>query len=126
MRRRIAALTVAALLTGATGASAQLYAPQTLERYFRLEWEVTRGRKGPAIEGYVYNNGPRSVEHMRLQIERLDTSGKVVGSSTVWVLGSIPMDGRAYFGVSVPDATSYRVQVLSFDWTRGGAVGGGM
>ena len=126
MRRRIAALTVAALLTGATGASAQLYAPQTLERYFRLEWEVTRGRKGPAIEGYVYNNGPRSVEHMRLQIQRLDTSGKVVGSSTVWVLGSIPMDGRAYFGVSVPDATSYRVQVLSFDWTRGGAVGGGM
>jgi len=126
MRRRIAALTVAALLTGATGASAQLYAPQTLERYFRLEWEVARGRKGPAIEGYVYNNGPRSVEHMRLQIQRLDTSGKVVGSSTVWVLGSIPMDGRAYFGVSVPDATSYRVQVLSFDWTRGGAVGGGM
>ena len=126
MRGRIAALTVAALLTGATGASAQLYAPQTLERYFRLEWEVTRGRKGPAIEGYVYNNGPRSVEHMRLQIERLDTSGKVVGSSTVWVLGSIPMDGRAYFGVSVPDASSYRVQVLSFDWTRGGAVGGGM
>ena len=63
---------------------------------------------------------------MRLQIERLDTSGKVVGSSTVWVLGSIAMDGRAYFGVSVPDATSYRVQVLSFDWARGGAVGGGM
>jgi len=126
MQRRIAVLIAAALLTGATGVSAQLYAPQTLERYFRLEWEVTRGRKGPAIEGYVYNNGPRSVEHMRLQIERLDTSGKVVGSSTVWVLGSIPMDGRAYFGVSVPDATSYHVQVLSFDWARGGAVGGGM
>ena len=120
-------LTATALLfTGGAPAAAQIYAPQTLERYFRLEWEVTRGRKGPAIEGYVYNNGPRSVEHMRLQIERLDTSGKVVGSSTVWVLGSIPMDGRAYFGVSVPDATSYRVQVLSFDWTRGGAVGGGM
>src|SRR5881396_2159734 len=90
MQRRIAVLIAAALLTGATGVSAQLYAPQTLERYFRLEWEVTRGRKGPAIEGYVYNNGPRSVEHMRLQIERLDTSGKVVGSSTVWVLAALP------------------------------------
>ncbi len=41
MRRRIAALTVAALLTGAAGVSAQVYAPQSLERYFRLEWEVT-------------------------------------------------------------------------------------
>jgi hypothetical protein len=34
---------------------------------------------------------------MRLQIERLDTSGAVVGSSTVWVLGGVPVDGRAYF-----------------------------
>jgi hypothetical protein len=38
MRRRIAALTVTALLTGVAGISAQIYAPQTLERYFRLEW----------------------------------------------------------------------------------------
>ena len=42
---------------------------------------------------------------MRLQIERLDASGRVVGSSAVWVLGRVPMDGRAYFLASVPDAT---------------------
>jgi len=120
MRRRIAALTIAALLTGAAGSSAQIYAPESLERYFRLEWEVTRGRKGPAIGGYVYNKGPRTAERMLLQIERLDASGRVVGSSMVWVLGRVPMDGRAYFSASVPDATSYRVQVLSFDWGGGG------
>jgi len=120
MRRRIAALTVAALLTGAAGVSARVYAPQSLERYFRLEWEVTRGRKGPAIEGYVYNKGTQSAERMHLQIERLDASDRVVGSSTVWVLGGVPMGGRAYFNASVADATSYRVQVLSFDWTGGG------
>jgi hypothetical protein len=124
MRRRIAALTVAALLTGAAGSSAQIYAPESLERYFRLEWEVTRGKKGPAIEGYVYNKGPRTAERMCLQIERLDASGRVVGSSTVWVLGGVPMDGRAYFSASVSDATSYRVQVLSFDWSGGGGAGG--
>src|SRR2546422_7097820 len=45
MRRRIVAFTVAALLTGAAGVSAQIYAPQSVERYFRLEWEATRGRK---------------------------------------------------------------------------------
>ena len=125
MRRRIVAFTVAALLTEAAGVSAQIYAPQSVERYFRLEWEVTRGRKGPAVEGYVYNTGPRNAEHMRLQIERLDVSGKVVASSTVWVLGGVPMDGRAYFRASVSDAASYRVQVLSFDWAGGSCGGGG-
>ena len=95
MRRRIVAFTVAALLTGAAGVSAQIYAPQTLERYFRLEWDVTRGRKGPVVEGYVYNTG--------------------------WV----PMAGRAYFRASVSDAARYRVQVLSFDWARSGGGGGG-
>ena len=126
MRRRIVAFTVVALLTGAAGVSAQIYAPQSVERYFRLEWEATRGRKGPAVEGYVYNTGPRNAEHMRLQIERLDVSGKVVASSTVWVPGWIPMDGRAYFRASVSDAASYRVQVLSFDWAGGSCGGGGM
>lgn len=126
MRQRITALTVAALLTGAAGVSAQVYAPQSLERYFRLEWQMARGRKGPAIEGYVYNQAMRTAEHMRLQIERLDASGKVLGSSTVWVLGTVRMDGRTHFSASVPDAASYRVQVLSFDWTCGGGGGGGM
>jgi len=125
MRRRITALTVAALLTAAPGVSAQLYAPQSLERYFRLEWEVTRGRKGPAIEGYVYNQAVWTAGRMRLQIDRLDASGKVVGSSTVWVLGQVRTDSRAFFTASVPEAASYRVQVLSFDWTgRGGQAAG--
>ena len=97
MRRRIAALTVTALLTGAAGISAQISAPQTLEHHFRLEWQVTRGRKGPAIDGYVYNNGMQTADRMILQIEGLDASGKVVGNSTVWVLGAVPKGGRAYF-----------------------------
>lgn len=126
MRRRITiALTLAALLAGAAPAGAQIYAPQTLERYFRLEWQVTRERKGPAIWGYVYNNGAQSAARMRLQIERLDASGAVVGSSTVWVLGDVPMGNRAYFRASVPEAASYRVQVLSFDWAGGGGGSGG-
>ena len=126
MRRRIAALTVPVLLIGEAPVSAQIYAPQTLESYFRLEWEVTRGRKGPAIEGYVYNTALRTAERVRLRIERLDASGRVAGSSTVWVLGRVPIDGRAYFTASVLDAASYRVEVLSFNWTRDGGGSGGM
>src|SRR5437899_608147 len=108
MRRRITAFTVAALLTGAVGVSAQIYAPESLARDFRLEWEVTRGRKGPKVEGYVYNQAMRTADRMRLQIERLDASGKVVGSSTVWVFGTVRPDGRAYFSASVPEAASFR------------------
>ena len=77
------------------------------------------------VEGYVYNTGPLNAERMRLQIECLDASGRAFGSSTVWVLGLVPMDGRAYFRASVSDAASYRVQVLSFDWARSGGGGGG-
>src|SRR5438067_8256111 len=104
MRRGIAVLTAAALLLTSGAPAAQIYAPQTLERYFRLEWDVTRGRKGPVVEGYVYNTGPLNAERMRLQIECLDASGRAFGSSTVWVLGWVPMDGRAYFRASVSDA----------------------
>jgi hypothetical protein len=73
------------------------------------------GKKGPTIEGYVYNQAMRPAERMRLQIDRLDPAGKVVGSSTVWVLGTLRMDDRAFFSASVPEAASYRVQVLTFD-----------
>ena len=124
MQGRIAVLMVATLLTGAISASAQIYVPQSLERDFRIEWQVTQGKKGPAIEGYVYNTAMRGAEHMRLKIERLDEAGRVAGTSTVSVLGVVPMDGRAYFSASVPASATYRVQALSFDWTCSGAGGG--
>lgn len=57
MRRGFLAVTIAVLLGGAGAASAQIYAPASLDRYFRLEWQATHGVKGPAIEGYVYNQG---------------------------------------------------------------------
>jgi len=64
---------------------------------------------------------------MRLQVERLDGDGKVVGSASVWVLGIVPMNGRMYFRASVPEAVRYRVAVLTFDWGSGsgGSRGGG-
>ena len=46
------------------------------------------------------------------------------GTSTVWVLGEVPKNNRAYFGASVGEAASYRVQVLSFDWACNGGSGG--
>ena len=129
MWRRIALLAAVVILMAAGRAWAQLYAPETIERDFRVEWQVGQNRKGPTVEGYVYNRAMRTAEHMRLRIDQLDAAGNVVGSTTAVVLGTVPNDGRAYFTASVPRAASYRVQPYSFDWTGGGggsAGAGGM
>jgi len=113
------------LLASVVGASAQIFAAQSLARYFRVEWRVTRDRKGPAVEGYVYNTAGRTAERMRLQIDRVDASGSVIGNSIIWLPGDVHRNDRAFFSSSVPESASYRVQVLSFDWACDGG-GGGM
>jgi len=119
-------LVLALVLIGIVPVSAQtLFAPESLQRYFRVDWQPTQNRRGPGIEGYVYNTSYRSAQRVSLRIERVDASGSVVGSSTVWIPGDIPMSDRVYFSTAVPTAASYRVQILSFDWTCQGS-GGGM
>ena len=125
-RSAIIALTVALLLAVSTPGRAQmLYAPETTERYFQVEFQVTQNRRGPSLEGYIYNRGRQAAQRVRLQIHRVDAAGAVVGSSTVWVPGEVPMESRTFFIASVAEAASYRVHVLSFDWTCQGG-GGGM
>ena len=125
MWRRITLLAVMVILLGSGGAWAQLYAPETLARDFRVEWQLGRNRQGPVIDGYVYNTSMRGADRMRLKIDQLDAAGNVVDSTFAVVLGTVPLDGRAYFRASVPPAAGYRVQPYSFDWSGGGAVGSG-
>ena len=126
-RAIVIGLTVVPLLAGSVSGGAQtLYAPETTDRYFQVEFQVTQSRKGPAVEGYLYNRARQTAQRVRLQIQRVDSTGAVVGSSTIWVPGEVPMESRAFFSAAVPEAASYRVQVLSFDWTCHGGGGGGM
>jgi hypothetical protein len=125
MWQRIALLTAFVALVGAGPVWAQLYTPETIEQDFRVEWQAGQTRKGPTVEGYVYNKGMRAADHMRLKIDQLDGSGRVLGTTTAVVLGTVPLDGRAYFSAPVAPAASYRVQVYSWDWSGGGAVGSG-
>jgi hypothetical protein len=124
-RAIVIGLAVTSLLAGAIPGRAQpIYAPETTDRYFKVEFQVTQKRKGPAVEGYVYNRGRQAAQRVRLQIERVDAAGAVVGSSSIWIPGEVPMESRAFFSASVPGAASYRVQVVSFDWTcQGGGSG---
>lgn len=105
-------LAVGPTIEGRSGA-AELYAPETLDRYFKLEWS----RAGQTLDGYVYNTGNRRAAHMILLVEGLDGAGKPVTKTTTWVR-DVPPNNRAYFQVAVPTAAAYRVSVQSFDWVE--------
>ena len=98
---------------GAVARAAEIYAPQTLDRYFRLEWS----KAGPNVNGYVYNSANRHAAHMQLVVEGLDNSGKVVAKTLTWIR-DVPPNNRGYFETAVPGAASYRVRILSFDWVE--------
>jgi hypothetical protein len=122
MRGVCLALMLAAVVSIATGsAAAANYAQESLDRYFRIEYQVEPSAAQPVASGYVYNMRPGlPVDRMQLAIEALDASGKVVGTSSTWILGGVPADNRGYFSAPVVPAASYRVQVLFFDWGKGG------
>jgi hypothetical protein len=93
--------------------AAELYAPETLDRYFKLEWS----RAGRNVNGYVYNAGNRRAAHMILLVEGLDGSGNTVNKTTTWVR-DVPPNNRTFFEVAVPTAAAYRGSVQSFDWVE--------
>ena len=98
---------------GAPARAAELYAPETLDRYFKLEWS----RTSKNVNGYVYNTGNRWAAHMILLVEGLDGSGAAVTRTTTWVR-DVPPNNRAFFEVAMPTAAAYRVSVQSFDWVE--------
>jgi hypothetical protein len=110
---------LAAPMAGAGSALAAIYAQETLDPYVRIEYDVSPAAAPAMLSGYVYNRraGYRA-ERMLLSVERLDTAGKVTGTSTTWVLGGVPPGSRAFFSARVEPAASYRVHVLSFEWTQ--------
>ena len=118
-RRALFRVGTALFLLGAAGAmsaparASEVYAPQTLDRYFTLEWS----RAGRNVNGYVYNAGNRRAAHMILLVEGLDGSGQTVNKTTTWVR-DVPPNNRAFFEVAVPTAAAYRVSVQSFDWVE--------
>jgi hypothetical protein len=121
MRTRVAAAVAVLALGFAPGlvgrAPAQNYAQESHDRYFRIEWQVTRdGRGRQHVSGYVYNLYHLGTDRVQLRVDRLDASGAATGTSGAWVAGGVPPDNRAFFDVVVPEAPAYRVQITSFDW----------
>ena len=116
MRKMWTVLLLAPLLLVSTVAALPIYSPESLARYFRLDWQVVPSSGGPTLEGYVYNQTDMLATQMQLNIEELDSAGNVTGKTGTWVIGEVPPGNRSFFSARVHQAASYRVAVQSFSW----------
>jgi hypothetical protein len=85
------------------------------ERHFSVTWDATQRHGRPTVEGYVANRSPYRVGNLRVLVDALDDTGRIVGQRVSWVLGELGGDSRLYFEVPVPSAARYRVRVFSYD-----------
>jgi hypothetical protein len=86
------------------------------ENPFRFQCEQTRGPRGLALTGYVYNALPWRITNIKLQVDSIDANGTVIASASGWVLGDVPAGGRGYFSVPLSaQAETYRPSVEAFN-----------
>src|SRR6266850_924898 len=90
---RVTLAAIALTLMAATGAVAQdtgFGAGTPESRYFRIDATVTAGRRGPQLEGYVYNVYDAHALRVRLNVEAIDAAGRLIEKRVAYV----PLDGR--------------------------------
>ena len=67
-----------------------------------------------------YNDYGRPANNVRLLVETLDGSGRVIDRAFGFVRGIVPVFNRSYWVVPVKTpGASYRVTVTSFEWRDG-------
>jgi hypothetical protein len=108
-----AVATLSALAPAIGPALAAAEVQESSDRAFRLEW----AKEGRKVDGYVYNQTSRHAARMSLLVEGVDGSGKVMAATGTWV-ADVPPNNRSYFEVAVPDAPSYRITIVSYNWIQ--------
>ena len=82
---------------------------------FEVSWERRPGGGAPTVGGWVQNNSAFRVSGVRLRVEALDAGHQRVGEIFTYAEGDVLPGGRTYFvAPTVPDATTYRIHVVSF------------
>jgi len=80
---------------------------------FRIEWDLTAPGR---ISGRIHNEYQRPATAVRVLVEGLDGSGRVVARTYQWVGGDIAALSDRFFEVrDVPPADHYRVRVNSYE-----------
>ncbi|MBI4594618.1 MAG: hypothetical protein HY728_10425 [Candidatus Rokubacteria bacterium] len=112
---------LALAVVSAAPAGAQNFAAPAGED-LRVEWAVAApATTPPVVEGYVSNTAGWWARRLRLTVEALDASGRVLERTIISVLGELPPGGRLYFSATLGTVTAtYRISVQSFDRTDPG------
>ena len=105
----------AALMLGVVIGSAHAQSPApSRKKNFRIEEDKGAPTRG-AVAGWVYNDGRETVGLLRMRMDVLDDSGKVVAVERGWAYGNIRPGDRAYFRVPTPSQPGTRkIYVESF------------
>ena len=98
--------TLSAMAPAIAPAPAAAQVRESPDPAFRVEWS----KEGRKVNG-------RYAARMSLLVEGVDASGKVVAATPTWV-PDVPPNNRAYFQVAVPDAPSYRITIVSYNWIQ--------
>lgn len=109
---RVLGVVLLAVLAIALPAMAQSRGP-----VFRVEPEKRTDHTRPGfVTGWLYNDGQGVAGLVRMKVEMLDDSGKVVAEHIGWAYGNVSPGGRAYFMIPVPPKSppERRVTVESF------------
>ena len=106
--------TALALCAAVTSVNAQSSPAPSQMGNFRVEEDTGAPSRG-AVSGWVYNDGRETVGLLRMRMDILDESGKVVEFERGWAYGNIRPGDRAYFRVPGPTRPGTRkIYVESF------------
>lgn len=116
MRSTVLAVIVGGMIVLGLAGPAAAQVQAEVARLLRVEWaplseEWTR----PRLVGHVYNDSAYRIGSVRLRLQSLDGSDRVLREDLAWIYVDVPARGRAYFSVNRPaGAQSFRVTVESF------------
>jgi hypothetical protein len=116
-RSMVAAATLVVVLSGAA-VPALGQAPAGFRGpVFRVEPETrSEFRRTGYVTGWVYNDGQGIAGLVRMKVQMLDESGKVVAEHIGWAYGNVTAGGRAYFMIPIPPQSPPERRVVVDSW----------
>jgi hypothetical protein len=95
------------------------------ERIFTVTWDTVQHKGRPLVEGYVNNVSPYDMAGVRVLVDSLDSTGRIVDQRITWLPGGLRGGGRLYFEVPVGAADRYQVRVFSYERSESAGMLGG-
>ena len=89
------------------------------EQFFTLTWTVGDRRGQPVVSGKIYNNWGFAAANVRLLVDELDASGRIIDQRVGWLGFTLTPGTTAPFEIPVAHGTpNHRVSVFAFDWVQ--------